>query len=379
MKRIVFVTGTRADYGKLKSLMKKVEQHPDFELHIFITGMHLLSKYGATYQEIEKDGYVNIYKFVNQKLNQPMDITLSNTILGFSNYVSEIDPDLIVVHGDRIEALAGAIVGGINNIQVAHIEGGEVSGTIDESIRHAITKFSHIHMVANEEAKNRVMQLGEKRETIYVIGSPDIDIMYSNDLPSITKAKQRYDIAYEEYGILMYHPVTTEINQLEGNIREVVDAVIKSGKKYVVIYPNNDEGSQVILNEYIRLEQNNNFRIFPSIRFEYFLTLLCNADFIIGNSSAGIREAEVYGVPAIDIGSRQQGRYDIDKSKSIIHTEDNKFLILSAIKSVSGLKFHNKASFGKGDSAEKFMRILEEQTIWERSPQKHFVPLSIHK
>jgi len=379
MKRIVFVTGTRADYGKLKSLMKKVEQHPDFELHIFITGMHLLSKYGATYQEIEKDGYVNIYKFVNQKLNQPMDITLSNTILGFSNYVSEIDPDLIVVHGDRIEALAGAIVGGINNIQVAHIEGGEVSGTIDESIRHAITKFSHIHMVANEEAKNRVMQLGEKRETIYVIGSPDIDIMYSNDLPSITKAKQRYDIAYEEYGILMYHPVTTEINQLEGNIREVVDAVIKSGKKYVVIYPNNDEGSQVILNEYIRLEQNNNFRIFPSIRFEYFLTLLCNADFIIGNSSAGTREAEVYGVPAIDIGSRQQGRYDIDKSKSIIHTEDNKFLILSAIKSVSGLKFHNKASFGKGDSAEKFMRILEEQTIWERSPQKHFVPLSIHK
>lgn len=379
MKRIVFVTGTRADYGKLKSLMKKVEQHPDFELHIFITGMHLLSKYGATYQEIEKDGYVNIYKFVNQKLNQPMDITLSNTILGFSNYVSEIDPDLIVVHGDRIEALAGAIVGGINNIQVAHIEGGEVSGTIDESIRHAITKFSHIHMVANEEAKNRVMQLGEKRETIYVIGSPDIDIMYSNDLPSITKAKQRYDIAYEEYGILMYHPVTTEINQLEGNIREVVDAVIKSGKKYVVIYPNNDEGSQVILNEYIRLEQNNNFRIFPSIRFEYFLTLLCNANFIIGNSSAGIREAEVYGVPAIDIGSRQQGRYDIDNSKSIIHTEDNKFLILSAIKSVSGLKFHNKASFGKGDSAEKFMRILEEQTIWERSPQKHFVPLSIHK
>jgi UDP-N-acetylglucosamine 2-epimerase (hydrolysing) len=203
--------------------------------------------------------------------------------------------------------------------------------------------------------------------------------MYSNDLPSITKAKQRYDIAYEEYGILMYHPVTTEINQLEGNIREVVDAVIKSGKKYVVIYPNNDEGSQVILNEYIRLERNNNFRIFPSIRFEYFLTLLCNADFIIGNSSAGIREAEVYGVPAIDIGSRQQGRYDIDKSKSIIYTEDNKFLILSAIKSVSGLKFHNKASFGKGDSAEKFMRILEEQTIWERSPQKHFVPLSIHK
>lgn len=379
MKKILFVTGTRADYGKLKSLMRKVNEYPEFELHIFVTGMHLLSKYGATYKEIEKDGFSNIYKFVNQKINQPMDITLSNTIMGFSNYVSEIEPDLIVVHGDRIEALAGAMVGAINNIQVAHIEGGEVSGTIDESIRHAITKFSHLHLVANEEAKSRVIQLGEREETIYVIGSPDIDIMYSNELPSIDKVKERYDVPFQQYAILMYHPVTTELKYLSNRIKEVVDAVIASQKKYVVIYPNNDEGSKSILNEYTRLEGNSNFKIFPSIRFEYFLTLLANADFIIGNSSAGIREAEVYGVPTIDLGSRQHGRYDVYKNKNIIHADEIKYSIISAIQEVSGLRFFKQTSFGDGASSEKFMSILTGSSIWEESPQKYFVSFRIPK
>jgi len=148
MKNILFVTGTRADYGKIKSLMKKVKKSSDFDLMIFVTGMHMLSKYGATYNEIEKDGFTNLYKYINQTENSSMDNVLANTILGLSNYINEYQIDLIVVHGDRVEALAGAIVGALNNIRVAHIEGGEISGTIDDSIRHAITKFSHIHFVA---------------------------------------------------------------------------------------------------------------------------------------------------------------------------------------------------------------------------------------
>ncbi|MNN10386.1 UDP-N-acetylglucosamine 2-epimerase [compost metagenome] len=338
-----------------------------------------MSRYGATYKEIEKDGFQNIFKFVNQKLYQPMDTTLSNTIMGFSNYVSEMEPDLIVVHGDRVEALAGALVGALNNIKVAHIEGGEVSGTIDESIRHAITKFSHFHLVANEEAKQRVMQLGEKEETIHVIGSPDIDIMHSDTLPSISKAKQWYDIQFDHYGILMYHPVTTEVDRLAERIREVVDAVIASNKQYIVIYPNNDEGSQLILEEYKRLENNNKFRVFPSIRFEYFLTLLENADFIIGNSSAGVREAEVYGVAAVDLGSRQQGRYDSNSSINITHVEEDAAHIVEAIKRISSLRYLKSNSFGNGNSSMKFMDILNNHSIWNVSPQKHFVPMSIQR
>ena len=288
MKKIVFLTGTRADYGKLKSLMKKVEESEDFELHVFVTGMHMLKKYGSTYHEVEKDGFKNIYKYINQKSSSShqMDMALSNTIVGLSNYCDEINPDMIVVHGDRLEALAGAIVGAFNNIKVMHREGGEVTGTIDESIRHSITKMSHFHLVANEEAKKRIIQLGEKEESIFVFGSPDIDIMYSSLLPSIEEVKEKYEIKFENYSILMYHPVTTEVDKLEANIKQVVDAVINSGKNYVVIYPNNDSGSDVILKEYERFRKNDRFEIYPSMRFEYFLTLLKECEFIIGNSSS---------------------------------------------------------------------------------------------
>ena len=375
-RKIVFLTGTRADYGKIKSLMRKIDEDEMFNLHIFVTGMHLLAKYGSTYREIEKDGFKNIYKYINQKYNAHMDIALSNTILGFSNYISEIDPDLIVVHGDRLEALAGAIVGAFNNIKVAHIEGGEVSGTIDESIRHAITKFSHIHFVANEEAKARVMQLGEREDSIYIIGSPDIDIMYSEDLPTIDQVKKRYDILFNDYAIVMYHPVTTEIDKLKENVKKFVDALLKSEKRYIVIYPNNDDGTSIILDEYKRLEKHPNFKLYPSIRFEHFLTLLRYCEFMIGNSSAGIREAGIYSIPSIDIGSRQQGRYDVNKNTNIIHVSDNYFEILNAIINIHTSTVISTSIFGNGRSDEKFIEILKDTKIWEKNFQKKFMDIS---
>ena len=176
-KKIVFLTGTRADFGKLKPLINKIEGSENFENYVFVTGMHTLSKYGSTYDEVRKQKYKEMYIFMNQTHTTAMDIILANTIIGFSNFINEIKPDMIVVHGDRVEALAGAIVGSLNNILVAHIEGGEISGTIDELIRHSITKLSHIHFVANKEAKKRLIQMGEIDSNIYVIGSPDIDIM----------------------------------------------------------------------------------------------------------------------------------------------------------------------------------------------------------
>ena len=190
-KKIVFLTGTRADFGKLKPLIDKVSNSQMFESFIFATGMHTLSKYGSTYNEIEKYDYHNIFVFMNQTHTTDADIILANTITGFSNFVKEISPDLIIIHGDRIEALAGAIVDSFNNILVAHVEGGELSGTIDESIRHTITKLSHLHFVANADAKRLILQLGESKNNIFVIGSPDIDIMKSNKLPSITELNTR--------------------------------------------------------------------------------------------------------------------------------------------------------------------------------------------
>lgn len=373
MKKIVFLTGTRADYGKLKSLMKILSNDKNFKVLIFATGMHMLSKYGATYSEIEKDGFRNIYKFINQKETSHMDITLSNTILGFSNYVSEIKPDAIVVHGDRLEALAGAIVGAFNNIKVLHIEGGEISGTIDESIRHAITKFSHFHFVANNEAKKRIIQLGEREDNIFIFGSPDIDIMASNTLPSIETVKKYYDIEFNEYSIFMYHPVTTELDQLEDNIKNVLNALIKSGEKYVVIYPNNDEGNGIILEAYNKLITNDNFKIFPSMKFEYFVSLLKSSKMIIGNSSSGIREAGFYGVPAIDLGNRQKGRYNLDNNANIIHIDENEDHILEQISVIEQYRTAPNENFGNGNSDMIFLEILKSNVIWEKSVQKHFV------
>lgn len=375
-KKVVFLTGTRADYGKIKSLMAKVLESEEYELDIFVTGMHMLSKYGSTYKEIEKDGFENTFKFVNTKVNQNMDITLSNTIVGFSNYVSELQPDLIVVHGDRVEALAGAVVGALNNVKVAHIEGGEVSGTIDESIRHAITKFAHIHLVANNEAKQRVIQLGESPESIYVIGSPDIDIMFSDTLPHLDEAFKHYEIDFDQYAIFMYHPVTTELHNLQENIKQVVDALIESDENYIVVYPNNDEGSSIILEEFERFKGNPKFKVFPSIKFEFFLTFLKYCKFMIGNSSAGVRETSVYGVPSIDLGTRQQGRYDLKLSKNIISVKENKADIVNQIKEIDKVPVIQVSPFGEGNSDERFLEILQNSNVWDKKFQKKFIGLN---
>ncbi|MFS0674161.1 UDP-N-acetylglucosamine 2-epimerase [Ornithinibacillus sp. 179-J 7C1 HS] len=373
MKKILFITGTRADYGKIKSLMREVEKSDQFELYVFITGMHMLAKYGSTWKEVKKDGFKNIYQYINQKNHAHMDITLSNTILGLSNYVQEFKPDMIVIHGDRLEALAGAIVGSFNNIKVAHIEGGEVSGTIDESIRHAITKFSHIHLVSNEEAKRRVIQLGEKEDSIHVIGSPDIDIMLSEELPSIDEVKKRYDIEFNSYAILMYHPVTTELDSLPIKVNTLVDSLIESKRNYVVIFPNNDEGNSIIIDAYEKFKNNHHFKVFPSMRFEYFLTLLKNAQFLIGNSSAGIRESGIYGIPSINIGTRQSGRYDPNKHKeTIITIHEDKEDILCAIREIKEPSLI-KCDFGDGTSHQMFIKLLEDQTLWKMPIQKKFI------
>lgn len=373
-KKLLFITGTRADYGKLKSLIKIMEEDDNFEVFIFATGMHMLSKYGFTYKEIEKDGFSYIYQFINQNINTSMDIALSNTITGLSYYIDETAPDAIIVHGDRLEALAGAIVGAFNNIRVLHIEGGEVSGTIDESIRHAITKFSHFHFVANVEAKKRIIQLGEPEENTFVFGSPDIDIMYSDKLPSMEDVKKRYEIPFDNYNILMYHPVTTEVDKLENNIKHVVDSVLNSDDNYVVIYPNNDEGSELILREYERIKDNDKFRIFPSMRFEYFLTLLRHAECMVGNSSSGIRETEIYGIPTVDIGTRQQGRYNQNSSPHIIHVNEEDSIV-DAIEHIKNKSFEPSSSFGNGESYKLFHEILSEPYIWDANIQKQFIDI----
>ncbi len=368
-RKIAFLTGTRADFGKLKSLIEILQQKEDFEVHIFATGMHMDKKYGFTVMEIEKCGFDNIFKYINYDYEASMDITLSRTIEGFANYIRLVEPDLIVVHGDRIEALAGATVGALNNILVAHIEGGELSGTVDELIRHAVSKLSHVHFVANQEAKTRLCQMGEIEESVYVIGSPDMDAMISDSLPTLEDVKKYYQIPFNEFAISMFHPVTTEVNDMDRYAENYIEALEKSDLKYIVIYPNNDKGSDFILHKIRRLLNNPNFRVFPSVRFESFLVMMKYALFVVGNSSAGIREAPYYGIPTVNVGTRQNGRTD---NPDIIHTTYEVENILNGLQLAIHKEVLPRILFGEGNSNSKFLEILQSEKFWNISKQKIF-------
>ena len=375
-RRIVFLTGTRADFGKLKSLIKIVQRSGRYEVHVFATGMHLNPKFGMTVNEIYKSRISNIYEFNNHDNIGLMDRMLAKTIDGFSHFVAEIEPDLIVVHGDRSEALAGAIVGSLNNILVAHVEGGEISGAIDEMIRHSVTKMAHIHLVVNERAKKRLLQLGEQESSIFLLGSPDMDLMNPKKLSGINEVKSYYNIDFEHYALAMYHPVTTELKMIQENIRHFINAILMSGKNYVLIYPNNDTGSMEIINEYKRLDGMSQIKIFPSIRFVFFLSLLRHSEFIIGNSSSGIMEAPYYGVPTVDIGSRQKNRA---KLQSIYHCANEKETILDGIDWALSYKGEEieKHYFGEGKSDVTFLQLLDSGCIWKISHQKQFQELAL--
>ena len=197
--------------------------------------------------------------------------------------------------------------------------------------------------------------------------------MLSDTLPTLEQAKARYGISFSSYALMMYHPVTTEFDLLKIHIKNVVNALLESKKNYIVIYPNNDYGSEIIISEFARLQDKKNFRLFSSLRFEHFLTLLKFADFMIGNSSAGVRETGVYGIPAIDIGTRQSGRYFLANS-NIQHVEEDTQEILQAISKVDNFRVKN-LSYGDGHSTERFMKILSSEKTWRVGLQKNFVDL----
>jgi UDP-N-acetylglucosamine 2-epimerase (hydrolysing) len=369
MRRLAFLTGTRADYGKIKPLMKAIQHTGLFKIDILVTGMHLLPQYGSTVGQVIEDALGEVHFLPNQVSEQAMEISLAKTIEQLSSFVSEHQIDLLIVHGDRIEALAGAIVGALRNIPTAHIEGGEVSGTVDGLIRHSVSKLCHVHFVSNEEAENRLIQLGENPSSIFVIGSPDIDVMLGDGLPSKLEVMERYEIPFENYSILIFHPVTTEVEKIEEQILEVVHAIKNDTQNYIVIKPNNDNGSETI-QRYLSQLNGTRFIHLPSMRFEYFLTLLKESRAIIGNSSAGVREAPYFGVPTVNIGSRQQNRA---AGPQIFNVAPVSGQIAQGIESALKSTRARVYKFGRGNAADKFVEILTSNEIWLIGTDKIFI------
>ncbi|KPP84343.1 MAG: UDP-N-acetyl-D-glucosamine 2-epimerase, UDP-hydrolysing [Rhodobacteraceae bacterium HLUCCO07] len=367
-KRLLFVTGTRADFGKIEPLALAARD-AGHDVSFFVTGMHMLDRYGLTKIEVHRTPGVTVHEYLNQRIGDPQDMVLAKTVLGFSDFVAEHRPDLVIVHGDRVEALACALVCATNYIRCAHIEGGEVSGTIDELFRHCNTKLAYCHFVSSQAAARRVMALGEPREAIHVIGSPELDFHSRPSGVSIDEVKARYEIPFDTFGIATFHPVTSESETMGAQAQAFFAALEASGRNFVVILPNNDPGSEDILAVIGRLPPKR-FRTIPSMRFSHFSEAMKHAACIVGNSSAGVREAPFLGIPSLDIGTRQKNRAN-GASITSCAAEDSA-TILRFLAQDWGTRHPRDPEFGEGSAAARFAEVLNDPAFWARGLQKEF-------
>ena len=367
-RNLLFLTGTRADFGKLEPLAVAARD-AGHGVTFFVTGMHMLDRYGLTKIEVHRMPGVKVHEFLNQRPGDPQDVILAKTVMGFSDYITEHRPDLIVVHGDRIEALAGALVAATNYIPSAHVEGGEVSGTIDEVFRHCNTKLAAQHFVSSEQAARRVMALGEPADTIHVIGSPELDFHMGPSGVTLDEVRAHYAIPFDDYGIAVFHPVTSEAATMGAQADGLFGALDASGQNFVVIAPNNDPGSEAIFAVLDRLPKDR-FRVLPSMRFAHFSELMKNAACMVGNSSAGVREAPFLGLPSLDIGTRQSNRSD---APSVTACEaSDRTTILDFLATHWGRPADRHEGFGQGSAAERFVAVLARPDFWALSLQKAF-------
>ena len=371
-QRLLFVTGTRADYGKIEPLAKAAIQN-GFDVTFFVTGMHMMESYGLTKIEVKRLPRAIVHEFVNQRAGDPQDVILAKTMLGFSDFIVEEKPDLVLIHGDRVEALACALVCATNYVKCAHIEGGEVSGTIDEILRHCNSKLAYCHFVSSKTAGKRVQTLGESIGSIHVIGSPELDIHGQPSGFLLQDVLDHYEISQADYGICIMHPVTSEADNMGQQASDLFSALQQSDKFFIVIKPNNDPGSERILSVINSLPEAQ-FKVIPSIQFERFSELLRNAACIVGNSSAGVREAPFLGIPSLDVGSRQTDRaFSASITKIPAHNTDG---IFNFIKTDWQKRYHQQTEFGDGTATQKFVELLKSREFWQHSMQKQFHDIS---
>ncbi len=367
-RHILFVTGTRADFGKLEPLAAAARD-AGFRVGFFVTGMHMLDRYGLTKLEVRRMPGVEVAEFLNQREGDPQDMIFAKTVIGFSDYVRQARPDLVVVHGDRVEAMATAFVAATNALRCAHVEGGEVSGTIDEVFRHCNTKLATLHLVSSEGARTRVLAMGEDAEAVAVIGSPELDSHARPSGVTLAEVRTRYAIPFEDYGIAVFHPVTSELDTIGAQARAFFGALDSSGRSFVVIHPNNDPGCDAILQTIAALPAER-FRALPSMRFAYFSELLRHAAVIVGNSSTGVREAPFLGIPSLDVGTRQTNRA---RGPSLTRAPATDTAAIADFLACNwARRYPRDTQFGQGDAAAAFAELLRSDALWRLPLQKRF-------
>ena len=365
-KKILVTTGTRAEYGILRSLLGELQKSSKIELILIVTGTHLSKKHGYTIREIKKDGFkINGKIKMIPKKNEKRDLTkeIGNGIIQFTDIFHKFKPDINIVFGDRDEMLASAIAASHLNIINAHIAGGDKSGGIDEYNRHAITKLSNMHFTTTENSRRRVIKMGEDPKFVFNTGSLAIDNIKNNiSSKSSIEKKLKLKLMGDEI-ILIQHPVTTQVELVKKQIDNTLNSIVRLKKRTIMISPNSDAGSDIILD---RLKEFSN-------KFDYlsfysnlprcdFLGLLKYCGVLVGNSSSGIAEASYFSIPVVNIGIRQFGRergvnvIDIKEFKS----KEIEKCIRKALKKKNEHKLVKNNLYGNGSSAKQIIKILEK-------------------
>ena len=378
-QKISITTGTRSEYGILRELIKEISKSKKLELYLLVTGMHLSKKFGYTINEIKKDKipiHAKIKMIPSGNTPYDMSVSLGKGIIGFSKIFKKIKPDLNVVLGDRDEALASALAASHMNIPNAHIHGGEISQGIDEYNRHAITKISNIHFAATKKSKERIIKMGENRRNVILTGSPSIDEIKMSKISSKHELEKKYLVDLDKpLFLLIQHPVTTEFEKSDLQIKMTLDALSKLKNQTIAILPNSDAGNEQIINQLRIFSKKCNFlKVFPNLPRNDYLGFLRYCSALIGNSSSGIIEGSYLHTPVVNIGIRQLGR---EKDVNVIDVPIfSKSLILNALKKSlkkKNKKIKNLSIYGTGNASKKIVQYLETIPINLQMIQKKLV------
>jgi len=367
-RKIAVVTGTRAEYGMLIPLLEKIKHSPKLQLKLIVTGMHLQKKYGLTAREIKRNGFLG-YNVVHMYNEKKMDHIfhargLARAIEGFAWVLFKMKPDIVVVTGDRLEALAATLAASTLNIPVAHIHGGDRtdSGHIDESFRNAISQFAHIHFPATETHSRRLIKMGQQTWRVNQVGALGLDSIVRKKLIPKKELFLKLNIKYDKKtAICIFHPVQLEVGRLGIQMNSILKTLRSFDLQTVIIYPNNDLGSREILSVIKKYEKEKKFKIFANLSHLEYTSLLKYSDVLIGNSSSGIIESPSLGIPVINVGTRNLNR---ESAKNVIFVNAKAGSIKSALKkSLYDTGFRQKAMqclnpYGNGNASDKILKKL---------------------
>lgn len=345
MKKIAYVTGSRAEYGIVKRLLKRLQEDKELQFSLIVTAMHLSPEYGETVNIIENDGFQikeKIYISLDSKNNQTILTSMAECLDKFGKHFQDNVYDSVIVLGDRYEMLAVSIAAAMHNIPLIHLHGGEQTlGNYDEFIRHSITKMSKLHLVSTEEYRKRVIQLGEFPDSVHNIGSLGAENSLSLVLPSKEELMAKYDIEKIPYFLIVFHPETLNGNPISKQVDNLLVALnnFKDSYQFIFIGSNSDTNSDQIFDKFQNYTRSNNFKFFTSVKPEEYLALIKYSEGIIGNSSSGLLEAPSCGVGTVNIGNRQQGRV---RGESVIDVKIETDEIIKGISKLISQEFKSK-------------------------------------